>query len=209
MANTIDGEARRLLLAEATWRLIVRGGLRAASVRNVAAEANLATGSVRHFFPAQADLHNFAMTELIAVVTRRIQRAARTAGPDPAERVRRMLLELLPITDRTHAEFAAYLDFLQHARLDPALGDVARDSVRAVRELIVSLLSDLRDLGRLRPGVDVATEAIRLHAFIDGLTLQLIAAPELTSRGEARAALAAWLHDLDTTGATADREASP
>ncbi|WP_020580094.1 TetR/AcrR family transcriptional regulator [Actinopolymorpha alba] len=195
MANTIDGERRRRELAETVWRLILRGGLPAASVRGVAEEAGLATGSVRHFFPSQAELHNFAMLELMATVTERVRAAAQT--PDVRERARAMLEELLPFTDRTHAEFAAYLEFLDRSRIDTALEPVASESVRAARELVVTILTDLRTLGMLRPEIDVDTEAVRLHAFLDGLMLQLLVAPDLNSRQQARDALAGWLEALE------------
>lgn len=193
--NRIDGEERRRRLAEAVWRIILREGLPAVSVRSVAAEATLAAGSVRHFFPSQTELLNFAMTTLVETVTTRVQRAAQT--PEVRERVVAMLVELLPVTDRTHAEFAAYLEFLDRSRTDPSLHAVAWQSVRAVRELIVTVLTGLRQLGLVRAGLDVEQESMRLHAFIDGLTLQLIAAPELIARTDARRALERWLHDLE------------
>lgn len=87
------------------------------SVRGVAEEAQLATGSVRHFFPSQAELLSFAMTALVETVTARVQVAAQT--PDLRARVFAMLVELLPVTDRTHAEFAAYLEFLDRSPPTP------------------------------------------------------------------------------------------
>ncbi|MGC5166293.1 TetR/AcrR family transcriptional regulator [Luteimicrobium sp. DT211] len=200
MSNRIDATARRQELAEAVWRIIVRDGLSAVSVRAVAAEAGLATGSVRHFFPSQAELVSFAMTALADTVTQRVRAAART--PDASDRVLAMLVELLPVTDRTLAEFTAYLDFMERSRTDASLRPVARESVRAVRELVVTVLADLRALGLLRPEVDVPAESVRLHAFVDGLTLQLVVAPELVSRDEARGALERWLRELQGVAAT-------
>lgn len=193
--NRIDGEERRRRLTEAVWQIILREGLPAVSVRSVAAEATLAAGSVRHFFPSQAELLNFAMRVLVETVTTRVQRAAQT--PEVRQRVAAMLIELLPVTERTHAEFAAYLEFLDRSRTDPALHEVAWESVRAVRELIVTVLTDLRKLGVFCADLDVEVEAVRLHAFIDGLTLQLIVAPELITRADARRALSRWLRDLE------------
>lgn len=72
--------------------------------------------------------------------------------------------------------------------------------MRAVRDLVVTILTDLRQLGMLRPELDVEVEAVRLHALLDGLTLQLIVAPELNSRDEARGALEQWLCDLQPRG---------
>ncbi len=201
MVNRIDGAERRRLLSEAVWRIILRRGLPAVSVRAVAEEAGLVAGSVRHFFPSQGELLGFAMTALVEAVTGRVRDAA-ARTPDVRKRVFAMLVELLPVTDRTHAEFAAYLEFLDRSRTDASLRGVAWESVRAVRELVVTILTDLRTLGLLRPGLDVEVEAVRLHAFLDGLTLQLIVAPELISREDARRALGLWLRDLEGEGST-------
>lgn len=81
MVRTIDGEARRRVLADAVWRLLRAGGLEAASVRAVAAEAGLSAGSVRHFFTTQDELHVFAMGELVRRTTERVERALASA-PD-------------------------------------------------------------------------------------------------------------------------------
>jgi AcrR family transcriptional regulator len=194
MVNRIDAAERRRVLAEATWRIILRDGLPGVSVRAVATEAGLAAGSVRHFFPSQAELMNFAMTALVETVAVRIRAAAEI--PDLRERVAAMLVELLPVTDRTHAEFAAYLEFLDRSRTDASLQAVAGESVTAVRELIVTVLTDLRGLGMVRADLDLDEEAMRLHAFVDGLTLQLLVAPGLNSRDGARGAVRRWLEDL-------------
>jgi AcrR family transcriptional regulator len=194
MVNRIDAAQRRRLLAEATWRIILRDGLPAVSVRAVAAEAGLAAGSVRHFFPSQSELLNFAMTALVDTVAARIGAAAEVS--DARSRVVAMLTELLPVTDRTHAEFAAYLEFLHRSRTDASLRTVAWESVKAVRDLIGRVLADLQALGMIRAELDLGQEAMRLHAFVDGLTLQLIVAPELNSREAARRSIRGWLEDL-------------
>ena len=64
MPRLIDADTRRRDIARATWRLVLREGLDAVSVRNVAREAGLSTGSVRHSFSTQAELLTFAMTAI-------------------------------------------------------------------------------------------------------------------------------------------------
>lgn len=188
--NTIDAVQRRRALSEAVWRLILRDGLSAASVRRVAQEAGLATGSVRHFFPTQSDLLVFAMRELTSTVTARVRAAAEGRAQDePIDRAIAIFAELLPLTDRTRAEFAAYLEFMIRARTDPALQAVARQTVEEVRELVITVLTDLRELDAVGSTVDPRTEAVRLHALIDGLTVQLLIAPATVSRDQARRVL--------------------
>lgn len=194
MVNRIDGERRRRELAEAVWRVILRDGLSAASVRAVAQEAGLATGSVRHFFPSQSALLEFAMRALIDTVTARIR--ATTSELDLTDRAVAMLSELLPLTDRTHAEFAAYLEFMSRARTEPALHAVATETVDGVRQFVLSVLTDLRSVGLIKADIDPASEAVRLHALLDGLMFQLLVAPDQISRAEAQRALAETVRAL-------------
>lgn len=57
-------EVQREKIVRATWAVIRREGLENASVRNVAQEANLSVGSLRHYFSTQSDLLVYSM-ELI------------------------------------------------------------------------------------------------------------------------------------------------
>lgn len=187
MVRTIDGERRRLELADAVWRIILRDGLEAASVRNVATEAGLSAGSVRHFFATQAELQEFAMRALSDRVRDRVARAAEI--PDLRERIVAILTELLPVTDESLAEFRVWLQFVLRATVDPALATVARTTFDEVRELIVTVLAGARELGLTAPDVNVDVAAVELNALIDGITFEVITAPHLMSRAEARAAL--------------------
>lgn len=187
MVNTIDGSRRRHELAEAVWRLILRGGLPAATVRGVADEAGLSAGSVRHFFGSQAELHIFAMTELIATVGTRVEAAAEE--PDLERRVRAMIEELLPLTDQTRGEFSAYLEFVVQSRTDERLRPVTERSVVAVRDLLTSVLDSMQQLGLIRPGLMIEAEAVRLQGLLDGLTLRMVIAPDTLTTAVARQAV--------------------
>ena len=68
----IDSESRRRELGEALWRVVVREGIDAASVRKVAAEAGVSAGSLRHLFPSQSELLAFAMQLIVDEVATRI-----------------------------------------------------------------------------------------------------------------------------------------
>lgn len=194
MVNTIDGVQRRHALAEAVWRIILRGGLAAATVRGVASEAGLSPGSVRHFFATQAELQIFAMTDLMDTVTARVQSVA--VEPDIRRRVHAMLCELLPLTERTMGEFSAYLEFVTRSRTDDRLRPITERSVLELRGLIRHVLGDMQNLGLIRPELSLDGEAVRLHALIDGLTLRKVIAPDTLPSAEAEHALTDHLDDL-------------
>ncbi|WP_299049937.1 TetR family transcriptional regulator C-terminal domain-containing protein [uncultured Nocardioides sp.] len=198
MVRTIDGDERRRLLAEAVWSVVRRDGFEAASVRNVAAEAQLSTGSVRHFFATQADLHRFAMEDLVRSVTQRV-RVACASHEDPLEAALAGLGELLPLTDRTREEFLAHLQFVTRASVDEELQPVAAASFDGVQSFCRSVVEGLRAAGRTREGLDVEAAAEDLGALVDGLFLRLLVAPGLTDPDRARAQLRRVLLDLGPT----------
>src|SRR3954462_1402508 len=98
----VDPEARRTAVVDALFRVVRREGVEQASLRNVADEAGLAIGSVRHYFDSHDELLVFALRELEDRVEVRVRAGAervRAAGTS-AERgplVEALLGELLPL----------------------------------------------------------------------------------------------------------------
>ncbi|MEN2447820.1 TetR family transcriptional regulator, partial [Bacillus sp. JR_15] len=56
MPKIVDHEKQKEKIAEAVWNVIHRDGLEQCTVRNVAKEAGLSAGSMRHYFPHQSEL---------------------------------------------------------------------------------------------------------------------------------------------------------
>ncbi|WP_433870177.1 TetR/AcrR family transcriptional regulator [Saccharopolyspora sp. CA-218241] len=186
MVRTIDSEARRRVLADAVWRLIRQGGLEAASVRAVAAETGLSAGSVRHFFATQDELHVFAMEELLRRMTARVED---TLGADAAEgpaspararaRVRAALLDLLPTTAESAADFHAHLQFIVKAVVHRPLEPTARRVHEELQRFYERCLDHLVLTGAARADLDPTAAAGELAVVMDGLVLRRLTAPEL------------------------------
>ncbi|MEO5874432.1 MAG: TetR/AcrR family transcriptional regulator [Streptosporangiaceae bacterium] len=168
MPKIVDHDVRRLELAEALWRIIVREGLEAVSVRNVAAEAGWSAGALRHYFPDKAGLIAFAMNLVTERVVTRLRSLDR--GGDPGKFVLRALEELLPLDAERRVEAEVWLAFVTHARVDPALAGPAQRVHTTLRNYVEELLTHL---GAPHP----AAEAPLLHALLDGLTLHLLLYP--------------------------------
>ncbi|MEU6041343.1 TetR family transcriptional regulator C-terminal domain-containing protein [Actinomadura sp. NPDC047616] len=175
MPKVVDAERRRREVAEAVWRVIRRDGLEHASVRNVAREAGLSMGSLRHYFASQGELMTFALRMVIERIERRV--AALDAGPDPRRRAELVLAELLPLDADRRAENEVWLAFTARAMVDPelrALREEGHDTLLAGCRRIVR---DLLPAGT--PGEDVEVEAQRLHALVDGLAVHAAMRPDL------------------------------
>lgn len=171
------------MLAEAVWHLLAEGGIEAASVRGVMAETGLSSGSIRFFFSTQAELHEFAMSSLADRVRERIRRVASERGP--AARAVAMVAELLPLRDDTERELGVWLAFVGRSRHDPTLARIVAEQADAVRQFLAGILADLATLGLRDESENPRAEAARINALVDGLTLELLTAPDLLTRDEA------------------------
>ena len=138
MPKLIDHDRRREEIAEATWRVIHAQGISGVSIRTVAAEAGISTGSLRHVFPSKADLLVHA-TELVGRRAQgRIEEHLRE--PDPRALVLAVIKELLPLDAERRAEMEVNVALIAEAPGDERVKevlDVAHATVRdACRHMV-------------------------------------------------------------------------
>jgi AcrR family transcriptional regulator len=181
----VDHDVRREELADALWRVVMRDGIEAASVRRVAAEAGWSTGSLRHYFDSQAGLLAFAMELVIDRVTRRVEAVSDTGTP--REVAERALQEVMPLDDLRRAEMQVWLAFTTRSFVDPGLRELRDRAHVGVRTLC-------EGAARLIGASQV--DAQRIHALVDGLAMHAVLDPATTTPRRQRALLAAELDDL-------------
>ena len=194
----IDQDSRRHEVAHAVWRIVLRDGVSAVSIRDVAAEAGLAVGSVRHVFGSKAELLEYSMALVHEQTRDRV--AAHFAIKDPRKFAEAVLAELLPLDDQRRTEMAVNMAVVAESPSHPGLRRVALDAQQAVSEACVAVLTRLRHDDLIRPGADMAYEAERLHALVDGLALHALTAERKDLRPKAiLAVLRAHLAELAPT----------
>jgi AcrR family transcriptional regulator len=186
----VDPTERRKELARAVWRVIRRDGLDRASVREVAREAGVSMGSLRHYFATQSELMLFAMRQVIERIEERL--GALVPPDDPRAAASAILSELLPLDAERCAENEVWLAFTARAQVEPelrTLRDEAYDGLRAgCRRRVAALL------GEHASDDDIEIETERLFALIDGLAVHAATRPEHASAGRLTAVLN---HHLD------------
>jgi AcrR family transcriptional regulator len=185
----IDHSQREIEVAEAAWRVLRRDGVTSLSVRNVAAEAGLATGSLRRAFPTQDALLAFSLE----LVGRRAR--ARIDALPPSARVREAvearLFELIPLDDERRAEMDAYFTIgamaMTRPTLEPAYRTVYDDLRAGCRLMLEELAREARESGAHGVPDDAALdlEAQHLHTLLDGVALHLIQPGESSERSKA------------------------
>lgn len=193
MPRLIDHTERRSEIAEALWRIALREGVSGVSIREVAAEAGISAGSLRHVFADKEELLEFSMRLIYDRVAARIEERARIR--DPLRRADAILAELLPFDDNRRVEMHVNLAMVTESVAHPGLATAAVEAHEGLRALCVRVLSDLREHGLVDGDRDLDAEALRLHALIDGLAMHLLLAGT-DSRDQTRAAVSEHLASL-------------
>ncbi|MEU4206006.1 TetR family transcriptional regulator C-terminal domain-containing protein [Streptomyces sp. NPDC026294] len=215
MPRHVDPEARRRLVVDALFRVVVRDGLQRASLRAVADEARLNIGSLRHYFDSQQDLMRFAMQSMLDRVERRLLEHVERIGdlgrhprPEQLRLTAGFLAELLPLDERRRAEVTVFLDFNTAARTDPAFGDLSRRTAEGTSNLVRRVLTRLVATESLRPGLDIGIETERLTALLDGLGLRAVLHPASLSPRTCADVLAAHLGELSLPAAGTESDST-
>jgi AcrR family transcriptional regulator len=194
MPKLVDHQQRRAELAEAVWTVIRRDGLPRASVRNVAREAGLSMGSLRHYFATQSELLCFAM-ELVGDRARaRIQ--ALEPAADPRRQAEQLLHQLVPLDDERRAEAEVWLAFTGHALVDTQQRAIYQQIHDQLYGACASAVTLLADAGLTAKGLDIPLEASRLHALLDGLALHAVMRPTVVTPSRITAVIARHLDGL-------------
>lgn len=144
--------------------MLVRDGLEALSVRNVAAEAGLPQSSLRYTFPTVATVRERA----IALVVERLAERVEAVDPARPDWGRAVLAELLPLDEERRTEMEVYLALGTAAMTDTSLRGAHRAAQDGVREVCARALAAL--VGRRPTDVEVR----QVHALVDGLALHVV-----------------------------------
>jgi AcrR family transcriptional regulator len=194
MPKLVDHEARRRELVDAAWRVIQRGGVEGATVREIAAEAGCSPGSLRYYFPAQDELLGFAMEVVADRVRERI--ATLEPGGDVRDAVERLLEQVLPLDEERRTEMEVWLAFSAGAQADAKLRAQRDETHKALRRFVRRTIDALADAGLMRLELSRELETSRLHALIDGLALHGVTSPETMTPRRMRKVLRAHLDAL-------------
>ena len=206
MPKIVNADDRRELVADAVFHVIAERGLTQASLRNVAAQAGLALGSVRHYFDNQAELMEFAFRvnserihlralDSLEVLEQEDLPARRN---ELLEKCAAVLEELLPLDEQRRADAVVHLEFMLDARTNTDLLDAAQDDYRATGAIVGRVLLALMESPMATPGMVPVDEAERLIALLDGLSLRMVLQPAWAAPAQGRATLRRHLASLLT-----------
>ncbi|MFF2245295.1 TetR/AcrR family transcriptional regulator [Arthrobacter sp. NPDC058130] len=219
MPKFVDAVIRRQEVVDAVFRIIAADGLERASLREVADEAQLAVGSVRHYFASSDELLTHAFAVVVDRIVGRLTAADALLGDLPPgsgdhhSAVMALLGEVLPLDEERAVDACVWMAFKNAARTRPFLAAEADRSHRAVAAVVGRLIIGLAagaesDAGASRgtdpaeatAGLDqqvLVTEAELLLAVLDGLTMHALLQPEWMTALMCKDVLEAHLEGLN------------
>lgn len=172
----VDPAERKAAIVAATFDLIGRGGIEAATMRRVATAADATTGRVTHHFASRDEL---LVATLAEVHRRRLQRIAGHVDLEPSARLKAALAELLPLDTARLDEQRVWISLCITGI--PELRDEVRRQTAERDRLIGTLVKDTYG-----PTTD---DAFSLIALIEGLAHRLMLDTRPRTRRSAQQAL--------------------
>jgi AcrR family transcriptional regulator len=170
-----DHDARRRDVSEAVWSVLAEHGFGGLTLRAVAARMGASTGLLTHYFPGKRDL----VAHALAILDERTQyRQLREAGEPGLDGLRAVLADILPLTPDGVALNRIWVSSWDVALADSGLGADQAARYERARARIRVQVKAAQARTELSPDVDADRIAATALAFVHGLVVQALFAPE-------------------------------
>ena len=174
MPKIVDHDERRAEYVDALWRLVSREGAGAISVRSLAAEAGVSPSNVVHYLPSRAEMLAEAVRQLLREARDRSAKMRAEAEVFDLDRVTDIVMVAIPDSPKRRRQSEVWLLLLAEQETNLEAGEILAELQAGVRSAVRNGMDLLAVHGILAPERDRDLEAARLHALIDGLSLQTL-----------------------------------
>lgn len=181
-------EVRRAMIIDAARELIAKQGMHATTIRDIAAAADVAVGTVTYHFSGIAEVLAGVLQAEMAEFSAPVMRAAADADSGLAG-LRVLTSGLLADGDRAIEHWKLWLDFWTLAAHLAHYSDWQSQVYRDLHALTAELLTRGFGDGSLPGAIDPARQAIEYIALMDGLVVQAYLPGSRLTAIEARAIL--------------------
>jgi TetR/AcrR family transcriptional repressor of bet genes len=162
----VDHRVRRRQITDAVCRLTVKGGLQAATFREVAAEAGVSVRLVQYYFGTKDELLLSTQRHVAERATARLLSAVAEADGTPRGELRAVLGSFIPIDEASRENMLVFVALHTAALVDPSL---ARVETREVPDALHTAVRTRLVTAGPRPGVDADLEAAVLVSVVPSL----------------------------------------
>jgi AcrR family transcriptional regulator len=177
----IDHNERRDRIAEVAIEIIAQEGLEAATIRRIAAEMGASIRVITHYF---ADKDELLFSVYRTMAEQGQTRIMEAIASDPAD----LMAGLLAMTAMDKSAFQrwrVYVSFWDRAARDPVFAAEQHKWVEHTIDTVAGMIS-----ARHGAVAEVRSIALRLLAFVQGISVQRLCSPASWSPQEIEAAIA-------------------
>ena len=186
---------RREALVEATIRCLKSGGLEAASVRKISAEAGISVGLINHHFPSKEDLIAAAYRVVAVDMLDSTWQEAMAAGEGARAQLSGFFRGSFSVYRHDPDALKVWMAFWTLTGQSPQVKAVHDETYRDYRAHLEMLLKNLCD-DPTEVSFDVRLAAIGLSSIIDGLWLELCLNPKTFTLDEGVQLCETWVDGL-------------
>jgi TetR/AcrR family transcriptional repressor of bet genes len=162
----VDHRARRREITDAVIRITLKGGLTAATFREVAAEAGVSVRLVQYYFGSKDELLLATQRHVAERSVERLNAWIAATDGSPKAWLRAFMGSFIPTDDDSRVAMLMYVALHTESLVQPAL---AREEAHVVPQLMHKTIVDQLRRGRLQKGVDPKREAALLAALVPTL----------------------------------------
>jgi AcrR family transcriptional regulator len=166
MPKRVDHQLRRRQITDAVVRITIKGGLAAASFREVAAEAGVSVRLVQYYFGTKDQLLLSTQQHVAERATARFMKRVETAGDNPRDMVRAVLTSFIPTDDESREAMMMFVALHTASLVDPTL---ARPEAQQVPLALQAFVATQLKGAKLPTGADPEMEAAVLVAIVPSL----------------------------------------
>ncbi|SNR48182.1 transcriptional regulator, TetR family [Haloechinothrix alba] len=164
-----DSDVKRRIVIAAR-RVVSEQGVHAATMRGIAAEADVTTGAVTHYFADKADVMAAVLQYNNHLAVDRI--SGRVAGRRGLDALGATVEALVPMDEESLHIWTVLIAFWGHVPAHRMLDSwVTEGGATGLRSWLVKIFRDAVSLGELDPDVDVERETERALVLVAGLGL--------------------------------------
>lgn len=171
-ANTeaTTSEVRRSQILEAVGRIILRGGLGAATFRGIAEEAGVSVRLVQYYFGTREQLLLAMQDHVAKRSTERLIRWAVETDGSPEASLRAILTSFIPTDDESRVAMLTFSSLHNTWLAD----DSTPEESYAIPRLGEATIADHLRRSELVDGIDVNVEATLLMGLVTGLSMYVL-----------------------------------
>lgn len=175
MPKIVDHECRREEVARATWQVIAKRGIEAATMREIAKEARCSTGILVHYFEDKDEMLLYALRLAAAHEAGRMAKRKQQASGHEA--LRNVLQEALPLDKERRLEWQIWVNFWSRATANVSMSEEQKRWYEEYRNGVRDILLDGQRSGVFREDMNASQEADAVVAFVDGIGMHATQEP--------------------------------